>query len=182
MVRELCWISLAKQVVINRMTFGNNYQPSSLPPFSSHTLPLLCHFYLPLIQYFGLTENGGGKMRLGEESSPCCCCLRLQCELNFQIRLILWKWDWPVALLWKVGRQDPSVAGSMCHSMWFLSQQHANMHSWLRSLQRRWLFKVWANCHQACSHARTRAEPTLAKHSMSPCNNQNCMLKTTKKP
>lgn len=47
MVRELCWISLAKRVVINRMTFGNNYQPSSLhpsfpPSFSSCTHLSLC--------------------------------------------------------------------------------------------------------------------------------------------
>lgn len=46
MVRELCWISLAKRVVINRMTFGNNYQPSSLhpsfPPSYSCTHPSLC--------------------------------------------------------------------------------------------------------------------------------------------
>lgn len=47
MVRELCWISLAKRVVINRMTYGNNYQPSSLhpsfpPSFSSLTHPSLC--------------------------------------------------------------------------------------------------------------------------------------------
>lgn len=43
MVRELCWISLAKQVVINRMTFGNNYQPFSLHP-SFSTSPLLFLF------------------------------------------------------------------------------------------------------------------------------------------
>lgn len=53
MVRELCWISLAKRVVINRMTFGNNYQPSSphpsFPPsFSSRAHPFLCPSPSPL--------------------------------------------------------------------------------------------------------------------------------------
>lgn len=44
------------------------------------------------------------ELRIGRESDPCCCCLRLQGELNFQIRLICWKWDWPVAILWQVGK------------------------------------------------------------------------------
>lgn len=35
--------------------------------------------------------------------NSCCCCLRLQGDLNFQIRLICWEWDWPVALLWQAG-------------------------------------------------------------------------------
>lgn len=53
MVRELCWISLAKRVVINRMTYGNNYQPSSLhlsfpPSFSSLTHPSLLSLPFPL--------------------------------------------------------------------------------------------------------------------------------------
>lgn len=43
----------------------------------------------------------GGK---GGETGPCCC-LRLQGDLNFQIRLICWKWDWPLAFPLQVGRQ-----------------------------------------------------------------------------
>lgn len=111
MVRELCWISLAKRVVINRMTFGNNYQPSSLhpsfpPSFSSHTHPSLCtspspsHWVVP--SRWGQRERKekrreGNELRIDGEAGFCCCCLRLQGELNFQIRLICWKWDCSIA-------------------------------------------------------------------------------------
>lgn len=117
MVRELCWISLAKRVVINRMTFGNNYQPPptlhpSFPPsVSSLTHPFFCPPPPPSTQYapsrWGQTEKME-KRRARNELGLCgvadprccccrCCCLRLQGELNFQIRLICWKWDWPAA-------------------------------------------------------------------------------------
>lgn len=110
MVRELCWISLAKRVVINRMTFGNNYQPSSLhpsfpPSFSSHTHLSLCPSPSPSHSILPRWGQGREKekrrerneLRIGGKAGPCCCCLGLQGELNFQIRLICWKWDWPTA-------------------------------------------------------------------------------------
>lgn len=51
-------------------------------------------------------------MRKGGEADPCCCCLRLQGELNFQIRLICWKWDWPMAFP-LAGRQAGRQAGQL---------------------------------------------------------------------
>lgn len=53
-VRELCGISLTKQVVINSVTFGNNHQPPSLSLSLSVCLPALAAkrapFYCRFIQ------------------------------------------------------------------------------------------------------------------------------------
>lgn len=173
MVRELCWISLAKRVVINRMTFGNNYQPSSLhpsfpPSFSSHTHPSLSpspspsHSVVP--SRWGQRERKEkrrerNELRIDGEAGPCCCCLRLRGDLNFEIRLICWKWDWPTAFP-QVGRQagrsaqyqepcgipcDTWANGiRICCAGW-------GHHNAVSSAG------VQTNCHHVCTHVYTHA-------------------------
>lgn len=91
-----------------------------------------------------------------------CCCSRLYCDLNFQIRLICWKWDWPVAFSWGRLRSRSHVRFHV------ILEPLASEGYRLRSSQCRQLSGIWATCHPVRTHRHTPT-PHLHKSKTHEC-------------
>lgn len=155
------------------MTFGNNYQPSSASPVLFSLPPsrlTLIHPWVPPLLHSPPHPTASFPLRRAGEKwvvdwweAGCCCRSRLWCDLNFQIRLICWKWDWPVAF--SSGRLR-----TMSHVLFHVIPEPVASESYrLRSLQCRQLRGIWATCHPVGTHTFTHVLPPILQKSNRAC-------------